>query len=150
MKHMSRFARIQIARYSLILFSVGLLAGILLQKYYPVGTLLRAIGINYRAALASKPMPDSDERIEVPLSMLSSRRVMVALVFGQSNSANFGATRKTAKEKVYNFHRGKLYVARDPLLGAGGDGGSVWIRLGDKIIAGHLYDAVVFVPLGVG
>jgi hypothetical protein len=150
MKHMSRFARIQIATYSLILFGVGLLAGILLQKYYPVGRLLRAIGINYRAVLASDPMPDSDERIEVPLSMLSSRRVMVALVFGQSNSANFGETPRTAKEGVYSFYRGKLYLAQDPLPGANGDGGSVWTRLGDKIIAGDSYDAVVFVPLGVG
>lgn len=149
MKHMSRFARIQIATSSLALFGVGLLAGILLQKYYPVGRLLRAIGINYRAALASKPMPDSDERIEVPFSMLSSRRVMIALVFGQSNSANFGQTRRTAKERVYNFHHGKLYLARDPLLGADGIGGSVWTRLGDKIIVEDLYDGVVFIPLGV-
>jgi hypothetical protein len=71
-------------------------------------------------------------------------------VFGQSNSANFGATRSVAKEAVYNFYRGKLYLARDPLLGADGNEGSVWTRLGDKIVAKDLYDGIVFVPLGVG
>jgi Carbohydrate esterase, sialic acid-specific acetylesterase len=136
--------------YSLILFSVGLLAGMLLQKYYPVGKLVQATGITYRAAPTPTPMLVSPERIEVPISMLPSQHVMVALVFGQSNSANFGETPRKAKEGIYNFHHGKLYIAQDPLLGADGNGGSVWTRLGDKIMAEDLYDAVVFVPLGVG
>lgn len=143
-------ARIQIVTYSLALFGSGLVSGIVLQKYYPVGKVLHAMRINYRAVLASRSIPDSVERIEVPFSELSSRRVMVVLAFGQSNSANFGATRKAAKERVYNFYRGKLYLARDPLLGADGNGGSVWSRLGNNIIAKDLYDGVVFVPLGVG
>lgn len=79
-----------------------------------------------------------------------SGRVMVALVFGQSNAANSGETRYSSKERVYNFYGGKLYRARDPLLGATGRGGSVWTRLGDRLIAAGHYDAVVFIPLGVG
>jgi Carbohydrate esterase, sialic acid-specific acetylesterase len=140
----------QIVLYSLTLFAVGMLAGISLQKYYPVGSLLRAAGIPYQAAPTPTPVPTSLERIEAPISMLPSQRVMVALVFGQSNSANFGETPRTAKEGVYSFYHGTLYLAQDPLPGANGDGGSVWTRLGDKIIADGLYDAVVFVPLGLG
>jgi hypothetical protein len=75
---------------------------------------------------------------------------MVALVFGQSNAANFGESPHKAREGVYNFYRGKLYAAQDPLLGAHGNGGSVWTRLGDKLIISEYYDAVVFIALGVG
>jgi hypothetical protein len=41
-------------------------------------------------------------------------------------------------------------VAEDPLLGAGGTGGSVWTRLGDKLLKSCQFDAVIFVSLGVG
>ena len=30
---------------------------------------------------------------------------------------------------VFEFYRGQIYEARDPLLGATGDGGSIWLRL---------------------
>ncbi len=79
-----------------------------------------------------------------------SGRVMVALAFGQSNAANSGETRYSSRENVYNVYRGKLYRARDPLLGATGRGGSVWTRLGDRLIAAGHYDAVVIIPLAVG
>ena len=135
---------------SVTLFGIGLLTGILLQKYYPIGRLLRTTGIIARGAPGRLPMPVAHERIEVPISILPSQRVMVALIFGQSNSANFGASSRAAGKKVYNFYRGKLYAAQDPLLGADGNGGSVWTRLGDRIIREDLYDAVVFISLGVG
>lgn len=77
-------------------------------------------------------------------------RVMVALVFGQSNAANFGETRHAARRNVYVLHRGWLYPARDPLRGANGEGGSVWTRLGDKLIAEGLFDTVIFVPAAIG
>ena len=74
---------------------------------------------------------------------------MVALAFGQSNAANSGDVRGHGGENVYNFYQGKLYEAQDPLLGATRDGGSVWTRLGRKLIDGDAYDAVVFVSIGV-
>ncbi|MCS7059800.1 MAG: sialate O-acetylesterase [Anaerolineae bacterium] len=77
-------------------------------------------------------------------------RMMVALVFGQSNAANFGETRHTAGPNVHVLHKGRLYRARDPLRGANGEGGSVWTRLGDKLIAEGLFDTVIFVPAAVG
>ena len=88
-----------------------------------------------------------------PISKLGDvrpERMMVALVFGQSNAANSGETRYSPSGGVYNFYRGQLYRAKDPLLGATGRGGSVWTRLGDRLIAAGHYDAVVFVPLAVG
>ena len=77
-------------------------------------------------------------------------RIMVALVFGQSNAANFGESRHISGPGVYNLYRGWMYYARDPLRGANGEGGSVWTRLGDKLIAAKLYDAVIFLPAAVG
>lgn len=75
---------------------------------------------------------------------------MVALVFGQSNAGNWGESRRTAGPRVLNFFRGRYSRARDPLAGADGNGGSVWTRLGDRIIAAKLYDRVIFVPAAIG
>lgn len=77
-------------------------------------------------------------------------RLMVALVLGQSNAANFGETRHRSGPGVYNLYRGYMYYARDPLRGANGEGGSPWTRLGDKLIASKLYDAVIFAPAAIG
>ncbi len=91
-----------------------------------------------------------DPRTPVPFSRVAPEGLMVALVFGQSNATNAGEVRYTSQENVYSLYRGKLYRARDPLLGATDRGGSVWTRLGDKLIERGLYKAVVFVPVGVG
>lgn len=77
-------------------------------------------------------------------------RTMVALVFGQSNAANYGETRHTADRRVSVFFDGRLLPAADPLPGADGNGGSVWSRLGDDLLAEGLYDRVIFVPAAVG
>ncbi len=101
--------------------------------------------------LAALPLKRRAEPVSEDLVRgVRSGRVMVALAFGQSNAANSGETRYRPREDVYNVYRGKLYRARDPLLGATGRGGSVWTRLGDKLVATGHYDAVVFVPLAVG
>ncbi|SLM48389.1 conserved exported protein of unknown function [Nitrospira japonica] len=89
-------------------------------------------------------------REEVPLSPISDRHTMVALVLGQSNAANHGESRWVSTQRVYNFYQGKLYHAEDPLLGATGDRGSVWTRLGDLLVTDGDYDAVIFVAIAVG
>jgi hypothetical protein len=128
-----------------VVFVIGVLSGILFQKYYSVGHLLKTVGVR-DTALATSPA----QRAEVPINSVRSGRVMVALAFGQSNSANYGETPYTSRQGVHSFYRGQLYPAQDPLLGATGHGGSVWTRLGDKLIERKHYDAIVFVPLGVG
>ena len=65
-------------------------------------------------------------RTKIPLNSLHAKRVMVALVFGQSNAANFGESPLQAREGVYNFYQGKLYAAHDPLLGADGEGHNIF------------------------
>ena len=94
------------------------------------------------------------DRPVVPCAPFTSAnpRHAVLFTFGQSNSANFGETRYIAKDEVANFnlHDGKCYRSEDPLFGADGNGGSVWGRLGDKLIASGAFDRVLIVPFGIG
>ncbi len=111
--------------------------------------VVRRLGCLLLAALVACAPAAAPPRAERPLGTLPAR-TMVALVFGQSNAANSGVGRGVGGPGVYNFHKGKLYEARDPLLGATGGGGSVWTRLGPKLLGGDDYDAVVFAPVAVG
>jgi lysophospholipase L1-like esterase len=86
----------------------------------------------------------------VSFDEVNQGRLMIVLTFGQSQAANYGETEYCSKENVYNYYNGKFYTAVDPLLGATGKRGSVWTRLGDKIIEQGLYDNVLFVPIAVG
>jgi hypothetical protein len=139
-----------------VIYSLGCLAiGILLQKYYPMGMVLSELGIVRNKIEINKIETNDDsemltEKVEAQVTQLQDKKVMVAIVFGQSNSANFGESRKRANEGIYNFYKGKLYRAEDPLLGATGNQGSVWTRLGDRIIEEKLYDEVIFIAIGVG
>jgi hypothetical protein len=83
-------------------------------------------------------------------NQFAGKKVMVALAFGQSNSANSGEIPRRSGENVYHYDNGRLYIAQDPLTPAGGNGGSVWTRLGDKLLAEKMYDAVVIASIGVG
>jgi hypothetical protein len=89
-------------------------------------------------------------RKRVSCNKILGPRTMVALVFGQSNSANSGYARYTPLHDVYVFYEGKCYTAVDPLPGPNGTGGTVWSHLGDKLIEAGLYDKVLFVAVGVG
>ncbi len=89
-------------------------------------------------------------RKEVSFNEVNQGRLMIVLTFGQSQAANYGETKYSSKENVYNYYNGKFYTAVDPLLGTTGKRGSVWTRLGDKIIEQGLYDNVLFVPIAVG
>jgi hypothetical protein len=138
-----------------IIYSLGCVAiGVLAQKYYPVGEIIRELGITSNKIEINKiEINDNSEmlseKVEEHVAQLQDKRVMVAIVFGQSNSANYGESRRRAKEGVYNFYNGKLYRAEDPLLGATGNKGSVWTRLGEKIVEEKLYDGVIFISIGV-
>lgn len=76
----------------------------------------------------------------------------VIFTFGQSNSANYGQLRHPhkAQHDVYNYYKGKLYKAQDPLLGATGKLGSVWGYVGDQLIDKKITESVTIIPIGVG
>ena len=76
----------------------------------------------------------------------------VILTFGQSNAANEGAVRYVPRHGVHVFNMFDMnyYKAIDPLPGATNKGGSVWGRLGDKLIESGHFGSVLFVPIAFG
>ena len=71
--------------------------------------------------------------------------------FGQSNSAN--ALEKkydNSDARIINYFNGKCYVAKDPLLGPDGNGGSQWVATAQKLMVSGNYDYVVINAFGVG
>lgn len=93
---------------------------------------------------------DLANKEEVACEDIDMTNTMVALAFGQSNSANAGETRFASTKPVFNFYKGRCFKAVDPLLGATSDQGSAWTRLGDMLVDSGLFDNVIFVTIGVG
>lgn len=102
-------------------------------------------------AQSQEPTP-ADSTRQVSLSNLQQDgKTMIALTFGQSNAANNGQNPYTPHNAaVYNYYKGKLYTAKDPLFGATREKGSVWSRLGDMLIDKGIYTKVIFIPIAVG
>ena len=67
---------------ALLLF-IGFASGIAFQKYYTIDRFFRDIGL--------RNLSDYQKlgRLQLPLSLLNGKKLMVALAFGQSNSANY-------------------------------------------------------------
>ena len=97
--------------------------------------------------LAKVPPPLRFERSCTPMS----GKTAIIVVHGQSNAANYGSTRYTAREAVDNFDpaTGKCLAAADPLLGTDGAGGNFATRLGDILIQAGRYDRVIIVPVAL-
>lgn len=93
---------------------------------------------------------DLSTKHEIPCRDAMKGRIMVALIIGQSNAANYGSARHVSGPGVFNFFKGRCYEASDPLLGASGEGGSIWTRLGDMIVEAGKFDSVLLVPVGIG
>lgn len=59
----------------------------------------------------------------------------VYVTYGQSNATNAGALEHQPNGDVYMVYRGRTYPFFDPVLGGTGTGGSVWGRLGERLLA---------------
>ena len=91
---------------------------------------------------------DTAGKIEVACPAQTST-TMVALAFGQSNSANSEQVRHSST-RVINYFRGKCYLAQDPLLGATNTEGTVWTLMGDKLLDKDRFTDVILIAAGVG
>jgi hypothetical protein len=93
----------------------------------------------------------SRENIADKDKVVNADKVMIVLAFGQSNSADYGAGEYVCRNKeIYNYCKGNLYRAKEPLLGADGTGTSVWTRVADMLIDSGIYKKVIIVPCGIG
>lgn len=76
--------------------------------------------------------------------------IMVALIFGQSNAANFDEAPHTSGPNVFMVKGGQLLPAADPISEANGARGSVWPLLGDQLIQSGAYSKVIFYNVAEG
>jgi hypothetical protein len=117
------------------------------------GVLIGAIAVKLtypttrQIDLTALALPQRIERACNP----SSDQTAVIVIHGQSNAANYGMSRYTAREAVDNFDpaTGKCFAAADPLLGTDGAGGNFATRLGDILIQAGRYRRVIVVPIAV-
>lgn len=121
-------------------FGLGLVAGVYLQHRWPLG--------RWREHIAQPPVPVSTTLADI--AAIPAPRRLVIVVAGQSNAANHGHPPARAGAGVYAYHEGRLYPASDPLPGGTRFGGSIWTRLGAKLMLTGDYDAVVFAVNAVG
>ena len=107
----------------------------------------RVSGVHASAAEA----PLAEDRLVAPV-IANPPGTTVILTFGQSNAANSCEERYAARRAVhvFNMFDMKFYRATDPLPGASDDGGSVWGRLGDRLIDAGFARSVLFVPIAFG
>lgn len=126
-------------RLAIILFLVFLL-GILTHRYrsYLIDGQFIRDHLHFR------------KEIRTMDKIANSERVIIFMAFGQSNAADYGAGSYAVRNEVYNYYKGKLYEAAEPLLGPDGKGSSVWTRVADLVIDSGLYDRAVIVPCGIG
>lgn len=92
------------------------------------------------------------KRTVVHLDNGLSPKAMVALIIGEANADNLGESAAAAEDHVYNLYKGRLYKAEDPLLGGGvesDESGSIWIRLGNRLVTQGVYKEVVLVQSAV-
>jgi hypothetical protein len=128
-------------------FAAGALAGIALERYVGTAAIVDWSGLRHAAIV--REVRSTAGRAEVAREVLAGKRTMVVLAFGQSNAANGGETPGGGHPATYEFYRGRLYMARDPLLGADGHGGSVWLRLAARALEAAEFDAVVLVSIAI-
>lgn len=126
---------------------VCFVAGIVFEREIGSSRVIDWIGLRHMV-LAYRQADVSERRAMT--SFAPAERTMVALVFGQSNAGNSGESLAREHAGVYEFYKGRIYAARDPLLGATGNGGSVWVRLASQAIDHGRFDSVVLVPFAVG
>jgi len=139
---------------TILIFIYGYMVGAL--KYFPY-KIIEAITVYFQEIFKKAPVPimmvgysDTAQKQEVDCMGLDKSKTMVILAYGQGNAANGAEEKYTPKHNVLNVFEGKFYKAVDPLLGATNINGSVWGKLGDKIIESGAYENVIISSIGVG
>lgn len=90
MSNFEKFSRIALV---LIVFAAGLASGALLQKYYPIGNIVRdigyATGLRPRIQSASSPSSYMGERLVIPPTPSGSGNPLKILIVGNSIAVRF-------------------------------------------------------------
>ncbi len=90
---------------------------------------------------------NNDQIIE---SFKGNKKSVVFLIVGQSNAANYGARLFSSEGKIFSYHKGKILKAKDPLPGASGKKGSIWIPFSEILLKNQIYDQILLVNIAEG
>lgn len=121
------------------------------NKIFPISKFIKTNFFSEGSTKASRlqkrlVFSDTSNRFEMPCPKQEQSFVLVG--FGQSNSANHAGHRFDTKDNIVNFFNGKCYAAKDPMLGASGTGGSVWLPLAERLDIGD--KTIVLATFGIG
>lgn len=105
----------------------------------------------------TEPYLDLSDRTEVARGDIGDRTAVIVFI-GQSlsvNSVPVAYIPVNSNIDQLNIWDGKLYKAKDPLLGINGGSdpghqGTWLLRMADKLISDGVYDRVIIVPMAVG
>jgi hypothetical protein len=98
----------------LLVLSIGVVIGVLLQKFYPVGYILKSIGVSY--SLNSTPEPTQEIVTDIPNPTPTATprvrgipeefigTVQLFILAGQSNMSGAGELPKNAEEENYRIY----------------------------------------------
>lgn len=110
------------------------------KRAWPIATLVIGIVIGIaaqKAGLAAKArslfVPASWKRPRLSLPDPADKCFML-LALGQSNAGNYSDALGNGGPGTYAFWDGKFFGCDDPLPGAGGEGGSVWVRVASRVL----------------
>jgi hypothetical protein len=91
-----------------------------------------------------------DRESAVECNAIDRDRLLVILAVGQSIASNYGDTPFRPDANVFSFYNGRCFKGADPLPGADGTGGSIWSRLGDRLVKAGYAKNVLLVAIGAG
>lgn len=81
-------------------------------------------------------------RVSVSIDRILAGEARVFLIVGQSNAASHGEFVAPVVDEVYEYYNGRVYIAKEPMLGCSGYGGSPWLYC-----AAHFLDEAERVPI---
>ena len=93
--------------------------------------------------------PDSNTN-QIVKNFKGNNKSAVFLIIGQSNAANYGAKLFSSEGKFMHTDKGKVLKAKDPLPGASGKKGSIWIPFSEILLKNQIYDEVLLVNIAEG
>ncbi|MDY7394098.1 sialate O-acetylesterase [Aureibaculum sp. 2210JD6-5] len=87
---------------------------------------------------------------EIVNKFKNNKRGLVVLILGQSNAANYGAKVFSSHKNIYSFYNNRVSLAKDPMEGASGNKGSIWIPFSENLIKSKEYDLILLVNISEG
>jgi len=87
---------------------------------------------------------------EIVSKFKNNKKSLVVLILGQSNAANYGAKVFTSIKNVYSFYNNTVSLAKDPIDGASGNKGSIWIPFSENLIRSKAYNRTLLINIAEG